>query len=107
MSVLNQSRKKGKMQKSETDTDPPQGGGERDRKSLLKNISFNYYWLQYQQTKISETSWSLCGMKPRSYNFAKFVNSSERGDPQGDLNAPEDTFEQKIPLFSVTPAKKQ
>ena len=28
------------------------------------------------------------------------------GDPLGDLNAPEDTSEQKLPLFSVTPAKK-
>ena len=45
-------------------------------------------------------------MKRRSYNFAKFVNSSERGDPWGDLNALEATFEQQIPLFSVKPAKK-
>ena len=29
------------------------------------------------------------------------------GDPWGDLNAPEATFEQQIPLFSVKPAKKQ
>ena len=28
------------------------------------------------------------------------------GDPWGDLNAPEDTFEQHIPLFSIKPAKK-
>ena len=44
-------------------------------------------------------------MKPRSYNFAKFVNSSERGDPWGDLNALEATFEHNIIFFSVTPAK--
>ena len=69
------------MQKSETDTDPPWGDGERARKSLLKKILFYYYWLQYQQTEISETSWSLYGMKPRSYNLPKFLNFSERGDP--------------------------
>ena len=46
-------------------------------------------------------------MKPRSYNFAKFVNSSERGDPWGDLNAPEATFEQNIISFYATPDKKQ
>ena len=29
------------------------------------------------------------------------------GDPWGDLNAPEATFEQKLPLFSVKPDKNQ
>ena len=28
-------------------------------------------------------------------------------DPWGDLNAPEDTSEQQLPLFYVTPAKNQ
>ena len=28
------------------------------------------------------------------------------GDPWGDLNAPEDTSEQQLPLFYVTPDKK-
>ena len=37
MSVLNWSTKKGRMQKSETDADPPWEDGERTRKSLLKN----------------------------------------------------------------------
>ena len=60
------------MQKSETDADPPWGDGEQARKSLQKKILFYYYWLQYHQTKISETSWSLHGMKPRSYNLPKF-----------------------------------
>ena len=45
-------------------------------------------------------------MKPRSYNSAKFLNFSERGDPWGDLNDPEATLEQKILFFSVTPDKK-
>ena len=46
-------------------------------------------------------------MKPRSYNSAKFLNFSERGDPWEDLNAPEANFEQKILLFSVTHDKNQ
>ena len=29
------------------------------------------------------------------------------GDPWGDLNAPEATFEQQIPFSSVKPAKTQ
>ena len=62
----------GKMQKSETDADPPWGDGGWARKSLLKKDFIYYYWLQYQKTEISETSWSLYGMKPRSYNFPKF-----------------------------------
>ena len=41
-----------KMQKSETDADPPWGDGEWARKSLLEMIIFYYYWLQYQQTKL-------------------------------------------------------
>ena len=72
-----------------------------------KNIFLNYYWSQYQQDEISETSCSLYGMKPRSYNSAKFLNFSERGDPKGDLNAPEATFEKHLLLFSITPAKNQ
>ena len=64
--------KKGRMQKSETDADPPWGDGEQARKSLLKKYFLYYYWLQYQQTEILETSWSLYGMKPRSDNFPKF-----------------------------------
>ena len=93
------------MQTSETDADPPWGMGSGLKRAYSKKISFNYYWLQYQKTEISEPSWSLYGMKPRSYNFAKFLNFSERGDPWGDLNAPEATFEQNILFFSVTPDK--
>ena len=44
-------------------------------------------------------------MKPRSYNFPKILNFSERGDPWGDLNAPEATFEQQLHFFSVKPDK--
>ena len=46
-------------------------------------------------------------MKPRSYNFAKFLDFSERRDPWGDLNAPEATFEQQLLFFSVTSSKNQ
>ena len=76
-------------------------------RAYSKNILFDYYWLQYHQTEISESSWSLYRMKPRSYNSPNFLNFSERGDPSGDLNAPEATFGQQIILFSVTLAKKQ
>ena len=95
------------MQKSETDVDPLRGMGSGLERAYSKKIFFYYYWLQYQQTEISETSWSLYGMKPRSYNFRKFLNFSERGDPRGDLNASKATFEQQLLFLSVTPAKNQ
>ena len=69
--------------KNDMDANPPKGDGERARKSLLKKYFLYYYWLQYQQTEISKNSRSLYGMKPRSYNFAKFLNFSEMGDPSG------------------------
>ena len=86
---------------------PPMGMGSELERAYSKNISFYYYWLQYQKTEISKTSWSFYGMKPRSYNFPKFLNFSERGDHWGDLNAPKDTFEHQLILFSITPAKNQ
>ena len=46
-------------------------------------------------------------MKPRSYNSPKFLNFSERGDPLGDLNALEATFEQQILLFFFKLDKNQ
>ena len=52
-------------------------------RAYSKKVFFYYYWLQCQQVEISETSWSLYGMKPRSYNSAKFLNFSERRDPWG------------------------
>ena len=88
---------------------PPWGMGMGSglERAYSKKILFYYYWLQYQQTEISETSWSLYGMKPRSYNFPKFLNFGERGDLWGDLNAPKATFEQQHILFSVTTDKNQ
>ena len=46
-------------------------------------------------------------MKSRAYKVAKIKGFSQMGDPWGDLNAPEDTSEQQVPLFSVTPAKNK
>ena len=58
------------------------------KRAYSQKILFYYYWLQYQKFGISETYWSLYGMKPRSYNFAKFLNFSERGDPWGIWTLP-------------------
>ena len=70
-------------------------------------VPLDHYWLHCQQAEISETSWSLYEMKPRSYNSATFLNFSERGDPWGDLNTLEATFEQQLLLFSVKHSKNQ
>ena len=107
MSVLNQSKKKGKRKKVKWTQIPLGGMGSELKRAYSKKILFYYYWLQYQKTEISETSWSFYGMKPRSYNSPKFLNFTEREDPWGDLNAPEPTFEQKIHFLSVKPDKKQ
>ena len=107
MSVLNQSRIKGKRQKVERTQIPPRGMGRGLERAYSKKISFYYYWLQYQQFEISQTSQSLYRMKPRSYHSTNLLNFSERGDPRGDLNTPKATFEQKILFFSVTPDKNQ
>ena len=80
------------MQKVKRTQTPPGGMGSGLERAYSKNILFYYYWLQYQKNEISETSWSLYRMKPRSYNFPKILNFSERGDPWGDLNATEATF---------------
>ena len=37
----------------------------------------------------------------------KIKGFSQTGDPWGDLNAPEATSEQQLPLFSVKPDKTQ
>ena len=84
------------------DADTPWGDGERVRKSLLKKD-----FILLLLVTISETSWSLYRMKPRSYNLPNFFNFSERGDPWGDLNAHEATFEKHLLFFSVTDAKNQ
>ena len=38
-------------------------------------------------------------MKPRFYNFAKIEDFSEKGDPWGDLNAPEATSDRSFLSF--------
>ena len=61
--------------------------------------------------KISENWYnsflSLYRVKSKAYKVRKIKGFSQMGDPWGDLNAPEDTSKQKLPLFSVTPDKKQ
>ena len=37
----------------------------------------------------------------KSLKSAKIKGFSQMGDPWGDLNAPEATFKQQIPFFSV------
>ena len=94
-------KKRNEKQKKRHGRKSPQGGWGAGLKEPTQKI-FSLLLL----VTISETSWSLYGIKPRSYNFAKFLDFSERGDPWGDLNAPEATFEQQLLLFSVTPTKK-
>ena len=45
-------------------------------------------------------------MKPRAYKVQKLKISVEKGDPWGDSEDPKVTFEHKILLFFVIPAKK-
>ena len=88
-----------KQQKGHRRKSPQGGWGAGSKEPTQKNILFYYYLLQYQQAEISETSWSLYEMKPRSYNSAKILNFSERGDPWEDLNAPKATFKQQLLFF--------
>ena len=60
------------MQKSEMEVDPPWGMGSGLERANSKNIVFYYDWLKYYQTLISETSWSLYGMKPIFTTLQKF-----------------------------------
>ena len=57
--------------------------------------------LQYQRTDKLELSWSLYRLKPSFYNFAKkeLRFFSEKGDPWGDLNAPETTSDNSFLFF--------
>ena len=43
----------------------------------------------------------------KSLQSAEIKGFGQMGDPWGDLNTPEATSEQQIPLFSVKPAKNQ
>ena len=43
----------------------------------------------------------------KSLQSAKIKGFGQKGDPWGDLNAPEATSEQQIPLFSVKIDKNQ
>ena len=78
--TLDCKRKERKAKKKTRTQIPPRGMGSGLERAYSKKIFFYYYWLQYQQTEISKTSWSLYEMKPRSYNFPKILNFSERGE---------------------------
>ena len=45
-------------------------------------------------------------MKPRAYKVQKLKISVKKGDPWGDLEGPNVSFEQQILLFSLIPDKK-
>ena len=57
--------------------------------------------LQYQKTDKSELSWSLYRLKPSFLQFCKkeLRFFSEKGDPWGDLNAPETTSDSSFLFF--------
>ena len=44
-------------------------------------------------------------MKPRAYKVQKLNISVKEGDPWGDSEGPNVTFEQQLLLFSIIPAK--
>ena len=83
---------------------PPEGMGNGLKRAYSKlfllpvvTISSNWY----------DSSWFLYRMKPRSYKVQKLKILVKKGDPKGHSDGPKVTFEQKILLFSVIPAKNQ
>ena len=83
---MNRNRRKGHRHKS------PQGGwGMGSKEPIPKMILLQR--LQYQRTDESELSWSLYRLEPSFLQFCKkkLRFFSEKGDPWGDLNAPEIT----------------
>ena len=98
--------KKGKNAKKWNERISPLGGwGASSKEPTQKRFYFIIIGYNIRKLEILENSWSLYGMKLRSYNFPKFLNFSERGDPLRDLNAPEATFKQKLLLFYVKTSK--
>ena len=95
------------MQKSETDADPPWGDGERARKSLLKKYFILLLLVTISEKLNIRNLLVLMWDETKILQLSKILNFSERGDPRGDLNAPEADFEQQILLFSITPDKNQ
>ena len=64
--------------------------------------------LQYQRNDKSKLSWSLYRLKPRSYNlYKKITNYVTKERPLGGFERSKSHFGQKIPFFSVRPAKWQ
>ena len=85
----------------------PLGGVGNGLERAYSKNNFIYYWLQYQRTKKSETSWSLYKLIPRFYNFAKIEDFGEKGDPWGDLNTPEATSDGSLIYFYIRNTKIQ
>ena len=86
---------------------PPRGMGSGLERAYSKKILFYYYWLQYQQTEISESSWSLYGMKPRFYNFPKILRFQSKGRPLGGFERSQGHSRIEASILSVMPAKIQ
>ena len=91
---INRNRRKRHRHKS------PQGGwGMGSKEPIPKMILLQQ--LQYQRTNKSEISWSLYMLKPSFLQFCKnkLRFFSEKGDPWGDLNAPETTSDSSFLFF--------
>ena len=94
---MNKNQKKRHRRKS------PQGGWGMGSKEPIQKIvlltavivSNNWY----------NSSLILICNEIKSLQSAKIKGFSQTGDPWGDLNASEATFEQQLPLFSVRPTK--
>ena len=62
---------------------------------LLQAVTISANWY--------DSSWFLYIMKPRVYKVQKLKISVKKGDPWGDLNAPESQFRtEDPPLFCYT-----
>ena len=108
MSAVNQSRKNGRMQNSETDVDlPPRGMGSGLKRAYSKKIPFYYYWLQYHKNQISEFSWSLYRMKPIFYNFPKILRFQSKGRPLGGFERSQGHFRTTASFLYVITDKIQ
>ena len=92
---------KQKMTRTQTPPGGMENGFERAYSKLflllVVTISENWY----------DASWFLYRMKPRAYKVQKLKILVKKGDPWGDSEGPEVTFEQQILLFSVIPDKNQ
>ena len=68
------------------------------RKILLSDVTIS--------VKLSDSSWFLYRMKPRSYKVPKLKITVKTRDPWGDSDGPKVTFEQHLLLFLLYLLKK-